>query len=118
MSIVPWVFSMTNRTPEQINHNIDQLLAISAETSRISSENTRNIASLQQSIGELTTYMRNRTQQHDLELDDHDIGIERLERDHAEHADRMAKLEDIQDDIRGMMQMLTRRLSGEPPAAD
>jgi predicted RNase H-like nuclease (RuvC/YqgF family) len=106
---------MTDRNIDQINHNLDQILAVSAETSRISSENTRNIAALQQSIGELTTYMRNRTQQHDIELDDHDERVERLERDHSEHADRMAKLEDIQADIRGMMQMLTRRLSGEPP---
>jgi methyl-accepting chemotaxis protein len=116
---------MSDRTPEQINHNIDQLLAISAETSRISSENTRGIAELRQTVSEIAatvsemaTYTRNRTRQHDEELDDHDVRVERLERDHTDHADRMAKLEDIQSDIRGMMQMLTRRLSGEPPVGE
>jgi predicted RNase H-like nuclease (RuvC/YqgF family) len=111
---------MTDRNIDQINHNIDQILAISAE-------NTRNIAALQQSIiemregiaavgatvTELTTYTRNRHRQHDLELDDHDVRVERLERDHADHADRMAKLEEIQSDIRESLQIMTRRFTGE-----
>jgi hypothetical protein len=63
-----------------------------------------------QRLGERTAA---RLQQHDLELDDHDERIERIERDHIEHSDRMAKLEDIQTDIRQILQMMTSRLSGE-----
>jgi TolA-binding protein len=106
---------MTDRTPEQLNSAIDRTLEISAE-------NTRNISVVQQQIGsmagaieQLALATNRRLQQHDLELDDHDVRTERLERDHIEHSDRMAKLEDIQADIRIMLQMLTRRLSGEPP---
>jgi TolA-binding protein len=106
---------MTDRTPEQLNSAIDRTLEISAE-------NTRNISVVQQQIGsmagaieQLALATNRRLQQHDLELDDHDVRTERLERDHIEHSDRMAKLEDIQADMRIMLQMLTRRLSGEPP---
>jgi predicted RNase H-like nuclease (RuvC/YqgF family) len=117
---------MTDRNIAQINHNLDQVLAIAAENTRsiaeLRVEISQSMTELRQGIAEtattvreLATYSRNRTQQHDLELDDHDERIERLERDHTEHADRMAKLENIQADIRSMMQMLTRRLSGEPP---
>jgi TolA-binding protein len=105
---------MTDRTPEQLNTAIDRTLEISAE-------NTRNISVVQQQIGsmagaieQLALTANRRLQQHDLELDDHDVRTERLERDHIEHSDRMAKLEDIQADMRIMLQMLTRRLSGEP----
>jgi PPE-repeat protein len=117
----------TDRNIDQINHNLDQVLAISADNTRNIAQTHQLVVQLHQtvaamaqtvaatsaSVTELTTYSRNRTQQHDEELDDHDVRVERLERDHAEHADRMAKLEDIQADIRGMMQMLARRLSGE-----
>jgi predicted RNase H-like nuclease (RuvC/YqgF family) len=113
---------MTDRNIDQINHNLDQVLAIAAANTQGITKLRQSITELRQGIaevaatvGELTTYTRNRTQQHDLELDDHDNRVERLERDHSEHADRMAKLEDIQADIRSMMQMLTRRLSGKPP---
>jgi predicted RNase H-like nuclease (RuvC/YqgF family) len=106
---------MTDRNIAQINHNIDEILAIAAENTRAIAELRQGIAQTAATVAELATYTRNRTQQHDLELDDHDVRIERLERAHTEHADRMAKLEDIQSDIRSMMQMLTRRLSGEPP---
>jgi septal ring factor EnvC (AmiA/AmiB activator) len=104
---------MTDRNIDQINHNLDQVLAISADTTRNVAELSQTVVAMAAAITELTTYTRNRTRQHDEELDDHDLRVERLERDHADHADRMAKLEDIQADIRGMMQMLARRLSGE-----
>jgi hypothetical protein len=67
-------------------------------------------AEIVQRLGERTDA---RLVQHDHELDDHDVRIERLERDHSEHADRMAKLEEIQTDIRQILQMMTSRLSGE-----
>lgn len=41
---------MTDRTIEQINHNLDQVLAISAE-------NTRNIAENSRAIDELRVYV-------------------------------------------------------------
>jgi septal ring factor EnvC (AmiA/AmiB activator) len=104
---------MTDRNIDQINHNLDQVLAISADTTRNVAELSQTVVAMAAAITELTTYTRKRTRQHDEELDDHDLRVERLERDHADHADRMAKLEDIQADIRGMMQMLARRLSGE-----
>jgi hypothetical protein len=104
---------MTDRNIDQINHNLDQVLAISADNTRNIAQTNQAVIALAAAVTELTTYTRNRTQQHDEELDDHDVRVERLERDHADHADRMAKLEDIQADIRGMMQMLARRLSGE-----
>jgi septal ring factor EnvC (AmiA/AmiB activator) len=111
---------MTDRHIDQINHNLDQVLAISADNTRNIAQTHQTVVAMAQTVTamsaavtELTTYTRNRTRQHDEELDDHDVRVERLERDHADHADRMAKLEDIQADIRGMMQMLARRLSGE-----
>jgi small-conductance mechanosensitive channel len=105
--------AMTDRNIDQINHNLDQVLAISADNTRNIAQTNQAVIALAAAVTELMTYTRNRTQQHDEELDDHDVRVERLERDHADHADRMAKLEDIQADIRGMMQMLARRLSGE-----
>jgi septal ring factor EnvC (AmiA/AmiB activator) len=111
---------MTDRNIDQINHNLDQVLAISADNTRNIAQTNQAVVAMAQTVAvmataitDLTTETRNRTRQHDAELDDHDVRVERLERDHAEHADRMAKLEDIQADIRGMMQMLARRLSGE-----
>jgi hypothetical protein len=116
---------MTDRTPEQQDEMIDRILSISAENTRsIEASKERmdrtdaQIGSIAGAIEQLALATNRRLQQHDLELDDHDVRTERLERDHLEHADRMARLEEIQADIRSMMQMLTRRLSGEPPAGE
>lgn len=54
-----------------------------------------------------------RLTQHDQELDDQDERTERLEQNHLEHAARMAKLEDIQADIKVMLEILLRRSIGE-----
>jgi exonuclease VII large subunit len=54
-----------------------------------------------------------RISQHDQELDDQDERTERLEKNHLEHASRMAKLEDIQADIKVMLQILLRRSIGD-----
>jgi iron-sulfur cluster repair protein YtfE (RIC family) len=118
---------MTDRNIDQINHNLDQVLAISADNTRNMAQLQQSMAQLQQtvaatsaSVTELTTYTRNRTHQHDEELDDHDVRVERLERDHGDHADRMAKLDetlaevkDVQKDIRAILQMMTQRFAGE-----
>jgi hypothetical protein len=116
---------MTDRTPEQRDEMIDRLLALSAETARNISASQEQMDRVDAQIGtmagaveQLALATNRRLQQHDLELDDHDVRVERMERDHTEHADRMARLEEIQSDIRSMMQMLTRRLSGEPPAGE
>jgi TolA-binding protein len=115
--------TMTDRTPEQLNSAIDRTLEISAE-------NTRNISVIQQQIGsmagaieQLALATDRRLQQHDLELDDHDVRVERLERDHVEHGDRMDKLDalltvmqaDRQTTLQ-ILQMMTARFAGEPPA--
>jgi deferrochelatase/peroxidase EfeB len=76
-------------------------------------------------VERLGTQTSNRLQQHDLELDDHDVRVERLERDHVEHSDRMGKLdalltvmqEDRQTTLQ-ILQMMTARFSGEPPVGD
>ena len=104
---------MTDRNIDQINHNLDQVLAICADNTRGIAELRLTIAETNRGIAELSTHTRNRSQQHDLELDDHDERVERLERDHNEHADRMAKLEEIQSDIRASLQIMTRRFTGE-----
>ncbi len=54
-----------------------------------------------------------RISQHDQELDDQDERTERLEKNHLEHASRMAKLEDIQADIKVMLQILLQRSVGD-----
>jgi hypothetical protein len=59
-----------------------------------------------QQMGERTNARLN---QHDQELDDQDERTERLEQNHLEHASRMAKLEDIQADIKVMLEILLRR---------
>ncbi len=111
---------MTDRNIDQINHNLDQVLAISADTTRNVAELSQTVVAMAAAITDLTTYTRNRTRQHDEELDDHDLRVERLERDHADHADRMAKLDetlaevkDVQKDIRSILQIMTQRFAGE-----
>ncbi len=54
-----------------------------------------------------------RISQHDQELDDQDERTERLEKNHLEHASRMVKLEDIQADIKVMLQILLKRSIGD-----
>lgn len=107
---------MTDRTLDQINHNLDQVLAIA-------SENTRGIAELRQGFAEVTAtvatlnnYTHDRAQQHDLELDDHDERIERLERILVNHNETMTEIKDVQKDIRQILQMMAGRFAGEPPA--
>jgi septal ring factor EnvC (AmiA/AmiB activator) len=119
--------AMTDRNIDQINHNLDQVLAISADNTRNIAQTNQTVVAMAQTITamaatvtELTTYTRSRTQQHDEELDDHDVRVERLERDHVDHADRMAKLDetlaevkDVQKDIRAILQIMTQRFAGE-----
>ena len=118
---------MSDRNIEQINHNLDQVLAISAE-------NTRNIANLQTSVDhlqttvatiagtveQLSTSANRRLQQHDRELDDQDERTERLEHDRINHADRMDKLEALlveikeeRKDVLTILQMMTQRFVSE-----
>jgi deferrochelatase/peroxidase EfeB len=76
-------------------------------------------------VERLGTQTASRLQQHDLELDDHDVRVERLERDHVEHSDRMGKLdalltvmqEDRQTTLQ-ILQMMTARFAGEPPVGE
>ena len=103
---------MNNRTPEQINSSLDRTEQILSDlTVRLDTvilainETSQAIAN----IPKLEERNRRRHQQHDLEFDDHDERIERLERDHLEHSSRMAKLEDIQTDMKTMLEILVKR---------
>ena len=93
---------MNDRTPEQIDNALDRSEQILAQQSIA----LDRLVPLVEEIGINT---RRRLQQHDLELDDHDEKVERLERDHLEHSTRMAKLEDIQADIKSMLELLVQR---------
>jgi chromosome segregation ATPase len=111
---------MSDRTPEQINHTLDQVMAISAENTRNHADLQNTVIKIADAVSQLINSTDRRATQHDLELDDHDERVERLERDHLEHADRMAKMEQLlveikeeRNDIREILQMMTRRFSGE-----
>jgi DNA repair ATPase RecN len=62
-----------------------------------------------------------RLQQHDLELDDHDERVEKIERLLTKYDGEIDGIKDIQRDIRALLQMIASqmmasRLAGEPPA--
>ena len=100
---------MSDTTLSQAVNRLDRM-------EEITYANTVGIQELQQSIAQVTQLQdrsNRRHQQHDLELDDHDERVERLERDHLEHSTRMAKLEEIQADIKSMLELLVRRSIGE-----
>ncbi|MEB3293459.1 MAG: hypothetical protein VKJ24_09880 [Synechococcales bacterium] len=61
---------------------------------------------------------RRRVQQHDHELDDHDERVEALERNLSELKQIAARQEETSNDIRAILQLVTRRFSGEPPQTD
>jgi hypothetical protein len=109
---------MTGRTPEQRDEAIDRLMTVTAETSNNITRLEGVVSQIATVVEQLATGTDRRLKQHDLELDDHDVRVERLERDHLEHSDRMAKLEEIQTDIRAILQSVTARLTGEPPASN
>ncbi|MEB3293372.1 MAG: hypothetical protein VKJ24_09435 [Synechococcales bacterium] len=56
-----------------------------------------------------------RLNQHDQKLDDQDARTERLERILETHETKMEELRATHEDIRTILQMMTRRFSGEPP---
>lgn len=103
---------MNDRTPEQINSSLDRTeqilsnLTVTLDTVVLALAN----------IPQIEERNRRRHQQHDLESDDHDERIERLERDHLEHSIRMAKLEDIQSDMKAMFEILVNRSIGDAGA--
>jgi hypothetical protein len=104
---------MNDRTPEQINNALDrseQILVEQAQRMDNVTVTLDRIATLVERIGERTEA---RSYQHDLELDDHDERVERLEQNHLEHATRLSKLEDIQADMKVMLEILVRRSVGE-----
>jgi wobble nucleotide-excising tRNase len=109
---------MSDRTPEQINHNLDQVLAIAFENTRGIAELRQGFAEVTATVAALNTYIQNRTQQHDLELDDHDERVERLEQILLNHDANMAEIKDVQKDIRQILQIMAARFAGEPPTGD
>jgi hypothetical protein len=104
---------MSDRTPEQVNSALDRSEQILAEQAQRMDNVTLaldRLTGLVEQIGERTNA---RLTQHDRELDEQDVRTERLEQNHLEHADRMAKLEDIQADVKVMLEILLRRSIGE-----
>jgi phosphomevalonate kinase len=81
------------------NSNLDRIEAALAATTEIV-----------QRMGERTDA---RLMQHDLELDDHDQRVESIERIMLNHDAKMAELQDVQKDIRQILQMMTSRFAGE-----
>jgi DNA repair ATPase RecN len=67
-------------------------------------------AEIVQRMGERTDA---RLAQHDLELDDHDQRVEAIERLMIQHDQKMTELQEVQKDIRQILQMMTSRFSGE-----
>jgi hypothetical protein len=107
---------MNDRTPEQVNNALDRSEQILAEQAQRMDNVTLaldRLTGLVEQIGERTNA---RLTQHDRELDDQDERTERLEQNHLEHAARMAKLEDIQADVKVMLEILLRRSIGDTEA--
>jgi hypothetical protein len=91
---------MTDRTPEQINHNIDQVLAISAE-------NTRNITRLEATIEQTHQLVQDfiqsakprllslKTSREEAEerLEELENNRIRIERAHLEHQERLNRMD-------------------------
>ena len=100
---------MNDRTPEQIDNALDRSEQILAQQSIALDRLIPIVEEIGVNTREIGVNTRRRLQQHDLELDDHDERVERLERDHLEHSTRMAKLEGIQADIKSMLELLVQR---------
>jgi hypothetical protein len=84
---------MTDRTPEQINHNIDQTLAICAETSR-------NLTQLEVLVKDFIASAKPRLlgletsrEQDEDRLEELENNRVRMERAHLEHQERMNSME-------------------------
>jgi DNA repair ATPase RecN len=73
------------------------------------------VAGIVQQMGERAEA---RLQQHDLELDDHDQRVETIERLLAKHDNEIDDIKEIQRDIKTILQVMTRRFAGEPPAGE
>jgi chromosome segregation ATPase len=110
---------MAENNLDQTNQRLDRL-----EEVLVSQNQTvdRIIEALAQGAESDKTHRR-RLNQHDQELDDQDARTERLERILETHETKMEELRNIhadvretQADIRSILQIMTRRLSGEPPA--
>jgi septal ring factor EnvC (AmiA/AmiB activator) len=78
------------------------------------------LAATAEMLRQMRAHDEARNQRRQLKLAAQKALTERLERDRAEHADRMAKLDetlaevkDVQKDIRAILQMMTQRFAGE-----
>jgi Na+-translocating ferredoxin:NAD+ oxidoreductase RnfC subunit len=87
---------MTDRTPEQINHNIDQTLAICAETSRNLTRLEAAIEQTQQMVQDFIASAKPRLlsletsrEQDEERLEELENNRIRMERAHLEHQERM-----------------------------
>jgi chromosome segregation ATPase len=113
---------MSDRTPEQINHNLDQVLAISAE-------NTRNITRLEATIEQTHQLVqdfiqsakprllsletsREETEERLEELENNRL---RMERAHLEHQERLNRMDDQIRRQDRLIELLTGQ-RGEPSA--
>jgi hypothetical protein len=120
---------MTDRTPEQINHNIDQTLAICAETSRNLTRLEAAIEQTQQMVQDFIASAKPRLlsletsrEQDEERLEELENNRIRMERAHLEHQERMNSMErahlehqsriDRQDRI---IELLTRQIGTADP---
>jgi predicted RNase H-like nuclease (RuvC/YqgF family) len=75
-----------------------------------------DLAATTEILREMGERMDERIQRRDLKRSAQDVRVARLERDHAEHPARMAKLDETLaevKDIRAILQMMTQRFAGE-----
>jgi chromosome segregation ATPase len=114
---------MSDRTPEQLNHNLDQVLAISAE-------NTRNITRLEATIEQTHQLVQDFIQSAKPRL----LGLEtsreeaeerleelennrlRMERAHLEHQERLNRMDEQIRRQDQLIELLTRQ--GNEPLAE
>lgn len=91
---------MTDRTPEQINHNLDQALAICAATSRNLTRLEATVEQTQQMVQDFIASakprllsLETRREQDEERLEELENNRIRMERAHLEHQERMNVME-------------------------
>jgi hypothetical protein len=106
---------MSDRTPEQINHNLDQVLAISAETTRNLTRLEAAVEQTQQMVQDFIASAKPRLLSLETSREEDEGRIEelehnklRMERAHLEHQSRI----DRQDRI---IELLTRQIGTSDP---
>jgi hypothetical protein len=124
---------MSDRTPEQINHNIDQTLAICAETSRNLTRLEAAIEQTQQIVQDFIASAKPRLlsletsrEQDEERLEELENNRIRMERAHLEHQERMNSMSATTEQLRAehqaridrqdrIIELLTRQIGTSDP---